>query len=214
MPCARVVFVNGSPSDELLREAAACTASGGALIFPTETVYGIGCDPQNEKAVAAVFKAKGRSADKPLAIHLARPEDARDFADSLSPVAQALIERLWPGPVAIVVARRKSRADAASCGGATVSLRCPADAVCAAILRATGPLAATSANTSGKQPFTGLEPVDSLPEATLAIISGPTRLRKESSVVDCSTDTARIVREGAVDAATIRRAISGVGRLA
>jgi L-threonylcarbamoyladenylate synthase len=203
----RVAAAQGVPDAATLRDAAACIAAGGTLIFPTETVYGIGCDPNNASAVADIFRIKCRPADKPLAIHLARPEQAPRFARVLTRSAQKIIEKLWPGPVAIVVARAPDQATAAALGGATISLRCPDDISCAAILRATGPLAATSANISGTTPFDGEEAsVAALPAATLAIITGPTRLRQESTVVDCTADSPRILRLGAIDADTIQRA--------
>jgi L-threonylcarbamoyladenylate synthase len=202
----RVAAAQGVPDAATLLDAAACIAAGGTLIFPTETVYGIGCDPNNANAVADIFRIKRRPADKPLAIHLANPEQAPRFARELTRCAQNIIEKLWPGPVAIVVARAPDQAIAAALGGSTISLRCPADVSCAAILRATGPLAATSANISGTTPFDGEEAsVASLPAATLAIITGPTRLRQESTIVDCTADSPRILRLGAVDADTIER---------
>jgi len=199
----RVVRERGIPGDAVLAEAAACVTAGGTLIFPTETVYGIGCAPDDVRAVEAIFRAKQRPADKPLAIHLAYPEQAPMFAHTLTPSARRIIERLWPGPVAIVVERAPGVAAAAALHGSTISLRCPDDAACAAILRATGPLAATSANISDRPAFTGEEDEALLPDATLAIITGPTRLRQESTVVDCTGERARILRHGAVDDATI-----------
>jgi L-threonylcarbamoyladenylate synthase len=181
----RVAAVRGVPDDATLRDAAACIAGGGTLIFPTETVYGVGCDPDNAHAVTEIFRLKRRPHDKPLAIHIAWPEQAPRFARALTRSAQKIIEKLWPGPIAIVVERALDQATAAALGGATISLRCPDDAACAAILRATGPLAATSANMSGAAPFDGEEASRaSLPDATMAIITGPTRLRQESTVVD------------------------------
>jgi L-threonylcarbamoyladenylate synthase len=202
----RVATAQGVPDAAVLRDAAACIVAGGTLIFPTETVYGLGCDPNNAKAVAEIFRLKGRPADKPLAIHIAWPEQAPQFARRLTRSARRIIETLWPGPVAIVVERASDQATAAALGGPTISLRCSDDASCAAILRATGPLAATSANIAGKTAFDGeAASVASLPDATMAIITGPTRLRQESTVVDCTADIPRILRLGAVDADTIER---------
>lgn len=203
----KVIRTSGMPDADALAAAAACVASGGTLIFPTETVYGIGCAPDDEAAVAAIFRAKRRPPDKPLAIHLAWPEQAAQFARVLTPGAQRIIEKLWPGPVAIVVQRAPHIATAAALSGATISLRCPDDAACAAILRATGPLAATSANISDMPAFTGEQADEgTLPDATLALITGPTRLRQESTVVDCTADIPRILRRGAVDETTIASA--------
>jgi L-threonylcarbamoyladenylate synthase len=206
----RVIRSNGEPDAETLQAAAACIAGGGTLIFPTDTVYGIGCDPEDEKAVRAVYDAKRRPSDKPLAVHMARPDEARIYAASWNNAAERLIERFWPGPLAIVVERAPARAAAAARGGATISLRCPNDAACASILRATGPLAATSANISGQPSFTGEnENITMLPEADLAIITGPTSSRRESTVLDCTTNAVRVLRSGAIDDAAIERALAG-----
>jgi len=203
----RIVRCSGVPDPATLRDAADCIAAGGTLIFPTETVYGIGCDPDNARAVDAVFRAKRRPAHKPLAIHVAIPEEAEEFAAFLTPSARRIMTSLWPGPVAIIVKRVLQRASPAALGADTISLRCPNDETCSALLRATGPLAATSANISGDPAFTGEEAgLDSLPSASMAIITGPTRLRQESTVVDCTSDTPRIVRLGAVDRAAIEAA--------
>jgi len=195
----------------VLNAARTCVESGGTLVFPTDTVYGIGCDPENGAAVDAVYAAKKRPAEKPLAIHLAQPADARRYA-MLSPAARAVIERLWPGPVAIVALREPGVCDAAARWGATISLRCPASDACAAILRATGALAATSANVSGRPAFTGApDEFDRLPDATLAVITGPTFAGRESTVVDCTEDPIRILREGALSRQAIEAALRGSG---
>jgi len=202
----RVATAHGVPDAAMLRDAAECVASGGTLIFPTETVYGIGCDPENEAAVKQIFRLKGRPADKPLAIHIASPDLASQFARTLRRSAQRIIAAFWPGPIAIVVERAAGKAAPAALNGATISLRCPDDAAGTSILRACGPIAATSANFSGAPAFNGnAADVATLPDATLAIITGPTRLRQESTVVDCTADIPRILREGAVDAASIER---------
>lgn len=203
----RIVRCSGVPDAVTLHDAATCIEAGGTLVFPTETVYGIGCDPENARAVDAIFRAKGRPTHKPLAVHVARPDEVERFALVLTNAARRIIATLWPGPVAIIVQRAPQYASPAALGGDTISLRCPNDAACAAILRATGPLAATSANISDEPAFTGDEAgVGSLPAATMAIITGPTELRQESTVVDCTTEIPRVVRPGAVDRAAIEAA--------
>jgi L-threonylcarbamoyladenylate synthase len=201
--------VTGVPAPPLLAEAAACIRAGGTIVFPTDTVYGIGCAPEDEAAIAAVFAAKGRPADKPLAIHFGSPEDAHAFVSGWSDAARAIAEAFWPGPVALVAPRRQGICTAAARGLATISLRCPDDDVCRAILFATGPLAATSANISGAPAFDGASAdVSRLPLATLAFIAGPTKLRRESTIVDCSGPVACVLRVGAIDVDALERALS------
>ena len=200
----RVIRAAQRSEDELVREVAACVRSGGTVIFPTETVYGIGCDPDDAAAIDAIFRAKRRSRDKPLALHIADAAHAVPFVAELTHCARLAMQRLWPGPVAIIVRRRAGRYERAACGLDTISLRCPDHALCRALLRATGPLAATSANVSGRRAFTGeSDSPGDLPQATLAVLAGPTTLRAESTIVDCTGDEATIVRAGALSSAVI-----------
>lgn len=197
---------------ETAAAAATTVASGGTVIFPTDTVYGIGCAPDDEAAVASVFAAKGRPADKPLAVLLEDAASAARFAVRLSPAARAAIRHFWPGGLTVIVARAPERAAAAARDGTTIGLRVPDDPICRAVLLATGPLAATSANASGAIAYTGEDPeaIDALPEASMAIIAGPTRRARESTVLDCTGDSVRLVRRGAVDESRIREALAGI----
>ena len=202
------------PDAAALADAAACIARGGTLIFPTDTVYGIGCAPEDEGAIDAIFAAKRRPAEKPLAIHVSRPADARAFAARISIGAQIVIDRFWPGPVTVIVERKAGRCAAAARQGPTIALRCPDSAACKAILDATGPLAATSANISGSPSYAGADadPRD-LPDADVAIIAGPTKQLRESTVLDCSSEIVRVVRRGALDPDDIAAALAGVATL-
>lgn len=209
-----VVRFDDIPDRSAAAQAANCIRSGGTLIFPTDTVYGIGCAPEDEGAIEEIFRAKGRDGSKPLAIHIAHPDEVWRFAQEMTPGARAIVDRLWPGPIAIIVARRDGACSAAARGGSTISLRCPGDVACRAILEATGPLAATSANRSGRRPFDGdAAQLDRLPEAALALIARGRLAGKESTVLDCTGTAATILRQGAVTVRTIRRALSGAAAL-
>lgn len=200
----RVLRSTQRSSDHIVAEVADCVQSGGTIIFPTETVYGIGCDPDNNAAIDAIFAAKGRSAHKALALHVTDLAQARPFVRELNDRALAIAERFWPGPVAIVVGRRSDRASRAACDLPTISLRCPDHDLCRAILDTCGPLAATSANRSGAPAFVGTDDDESaLPEASLVVLAGPTALRTQSTIVDCSGAAPEILREGVVPAAAI-----------
>jgi len=204
----RIIRAADRTVTEIVREVAACVRSSGTVIFPTETVYGIGCAPEDARAIDAVFTAKGRSADKPLALHVADVRAAVPYVDALTECARRAMGTLWPGPVALIVARTPQRYERAACGLDTISLRCPDDDLCMAILRETGPLAATSANRSGLSAYDGSsEDAAALPEATLAVLAGPTKLRRESTIVDCTGETPVIVREGVVPAERILQAL-------
>jgi len=200
----RVIRAAQRSDDELVREVAACVHSGGTVIFPTETVYGIGCDPEDAAAIDAIFRAKRRSHDKPLALHIADATQAAPFVAELTNCARVAMRRLWPGPVAIIVRRRAGRYERAACGLDTISLRCPDHALCRAMLRATGPLAATSANVSGHAAFAGeSDAIGDLPQATLALLAGPSTLQAESTILDCTGDEAKVVRAGVLSSVVI-----------
>ena len=202
------------PSAAQLAHAAACVRGGGTLIFPTDTVYGIGCDPDDPNAVAAVFAAKRRPPDRPLSLHVAQLDDARSYVQEFPHVARVLIDRFWPGPLTIIVRRAPHAGAAAAFGASTIGLRCPDDNACRMILTATGPLAATSANISGLSAYDGREGQEErLPDASLALLKGPTSLRRESTVLDCTTAIPRILRPGALDADAIRAALAGIAEL-
>jgi L-threonylcarbamoyladenylate synthase len=210
----RVIRAAQRSDGDLVSEVAACARSGGTVIFPTETVYGIGCDPENERAIRAIFEAKGRSANKPLALHVADAAQAEPFIGELTECALRAMHELWPGPVALVVQRRTNRYSRAACDLPTISLRCPDHDVCRTLLRGVGPLAATSANISGSAPFTGdTDNLDALPQADLAVLAGPTPLRMESTIVDCTGNAPIIIREGAVSSAVIAGKLGTSGRV-
>ncbi|HZD26584.1 MAG TPA: L-threonylcarbamoyladenylate synthase, partial [Alphaproteobacteria bacterium] len=141
------------PADEAgIAEAAALLREGRLVAFPTETVYGLGADASNGRAVAAIFDAKGRPSFNPLISHLAEPEDAETFA-VMDAVARRLAAAFWPGPLTLVLPRGPdcAIAELASAGLDTVALRVPAHPVARALLRAVArPVAAPSANRSGR----------------------------------------------------------------
>jgi len=206
-----VVRIDGLPPASVLADAAACIRAGGTLIFPTDTVYGIGCAAEDGGAIDAVYASKRRPPDRPLSIHLGAVDDAARFAARLSAGARAVMRHFWPGSVTVIVERAASRASAAARNGGTIGLRFPDDPVYRAIVRATGPLAATSANISGEAAFAGIgDPLESLPVATMAIIAGPTKALRESTVLDCAGERVRVLRAGATDPALIREVLTGV----
>ena len=203
----RLIDASQFPMERVVREVADCVRASGTVIFPTETVYGIGCAPEDATAIAAIFAAKGRSAEKPLALHVAGESQVQPYIAKLTACARLAMQRLWPGPVAIIVERNPARYERAACGLATISLRCPDEELCRAILAHAGPLAATSANRSGAPAYAGTSDACALPEATLAVLAGPTKLRCESTIVDCTGDVPKVVREGAVSRAQIVQAL-------
>ena len=187
---------------EQLPRAAALLRAGELVAFPTETVYGLGADARNARAVAAVFAAKGRPSFNPLISHFASTEAA--FAEVVADErAQRLAARFWPGPLTLVLPRgASSRIDAlASAGLPTLAVRVPAHPLARALLREAGvPVAAPSANRSGEvSPTTAAHVLAGLEGRLAAVLDGgPCSVGVESTVLDLSTPVATLLRPGGV----------------
>lgn len=198
---------------ESIARAAEILRSGGLVAFPTETVYGLGARADDGQAVRAIFEAKGRPAGNPLIAHVGDLEAARELAAEWPAAAELLGQAFWPGPLTLIVKRRRDRiADEVAAGGATVGIRVPAHPVARALIQAAGvPIAAPSANRStGISPTTADHVAKSLDGRIQAIVDGGTTARGiESTIVDVShvshisRSLASILRPGALPAASI-----------
>ena len=136
-------------SRDAILEAGAIIRQGGLVVFPTETVYGLGGDATNEKAAFKIYKAKGRPSDNPLIIHVASPEDAEKYAVTC-PLYDRLADALMPGPLTVILPVRSVIPKTVTASLPTVAVRCPEHPIAQALIRAAGvPIAAPSANLSG-----------------------------------------------------------------
>jgi L-threonylcarbamoyladenylate synthase len=179
-------------------------AEGGLVAFPTETVYGLGGDATSDAAVAAIFKAKGRPSFNPLIAHVANLDQAAALVE-LTPAARRLAGRFWPGPLTMVLPRRKDSPVSllASAGLDSVAVRMPDHPVALALIKAAGrPLAAPSANRSGRVSPTRAEHVAECLEGRIALVldGGPCRVGVESTVVDLTEDPPTLLRPGGITA--------------
>jgi L-threonylcarbamoyladenylate synthase len=204
--------LSATPDD--IATAARLLRDGALVAFPTETVYGLGGDATSERAVAAIFAAKGRPRFNPLISHLASASAAGDFAE-FDRRAQRLAEKFWPGPLTLVLRRRADCAIAllASAGLDTVALRVPAHPVAQALLAAAGrPIAAPSANSSGRvSPTTAAHVRDELGDRIAAILDGGAcRVGIESTVLDLSGERAVLLRPGSIAIETLAETIGPV----
>jgi L-threonylcarbamoyladenylate synthase len=184
---------------------------GGIVIFPTDTVYGIGCDPVREESVERIYVLKTRPRSKPLALHFASVAEMLEYAPG-NALAAALADAFLPGPLTVIVARPSFVGAFVTSGLPAVGLRVPKHALAQAILERSGPLAATSANVSGEPAFVGKGFVRDLPPADLRVDDGPTPLGVESTVVDVTENEARVVREGAISVGMLERVVGRVMR--
>jgi L-threonylcarbamoyladenylate synthase len=197
--------------------AAVALLKAGALVaFATETVYGLGADATNARAVAAIFEAKGRPHFNPLICHY--PDAAAAFRDVEAPaLARRLAARFWPGPLTLVLPRRITCPVAllAGAGLETLAVRVPAHPAARALIRALGkPVAAPSANRSGRiSPTRAGHVMADLNGRIAAILdSGPCAVGVESTVLDLSGATPFLLRPGGVPVETLEAEIGGIGR--
>ena len=187
---------------EAIARAAKLLRAGELVGFPTETVYGLGGDATNERAVARIFAAKGRPRFNPLIVHVPSLAEAEALAvfNACACVAAA---RFWPGPLSLVLPRRGDAGlSLLACAGLdTVAVRAPAHAVAQALLRETGrPIAAPSANRSGRvSPTAAAHVAEELGDQVALILdAGPSAVGLESTVLDLSGETPTLLRPGAV----------------
>jgi L-threonylcarbamoyladenylate synthase len=194
-------------SRETIQEAARQLIDGRLVSFPTETVYGLGADATNPRAVAAVFEAKGRPRFNPLIVHVASVEAAEALVE-LTERGRRLAEGFWPGPLTLVLRRRSDGplSDLVTAGLDTVAVRVPDHPVARELLKAVGrPIAAPSANRSGRLSPTQAAHVDADLGAKVAMIldGGATAHGLESTVLDATGDRIVLLRPGAVPADVI-----------
>jgi len=190
------------PTLSEIGDAARTLRQGRLVAFPTETVYGLGGDATSDRAVAAIFAAKGRPSFNPLIVHVANIASAAQYAE-LSPKAQAVARAFWPGPLTLVLPRRRDCKISllATAGLDSVAIRVPAHKIAQTLLMMAGlPLAAPSANPSGRLSPTTADHVlvDLGDKAEFVIDGGACPVGVESTVLSLLEDRPRILRPGAV----------------
>jgi len=187
------------PEIQKLQIAAEFIKKGGLVAFPTETVYGLGADALNPKAVLALFKAKKRPLDNPPIVHVENTRDVYRLAKTVPSKAEGLMEKFWPGPLTLVLERSELVPDVTVAGLDTIAVRMPKHNVALALINQSGcPIAAPSANLAGKpSPTTAEHVFDDLNGRIDAILDGgPTCIGVESTVLDLSVKPPQILRPG------------------
>lgn len=195
---------------EGIAAAAAAVRAGGVVVFPTDTVYGIGCDAFDGDAVAAVLAAKGRGRDMPPPVLIPTARTAMGLAMEIPDYANTLMERFWPGALTLVLKAHTSLSwDLGETNG-TVALRVPDNDVALELLGEIGPMAVTSANTTGLPPArTAAEAKDMLGESVAVYLEGgPAAEGDASTILDCTGDAPVTLRVGALAQADIDAALA------
>jgi L-threonylcarbamoyladenylate synthase len=191
-----------SATEQAIERAAAALRCGALVAFPTETVYGLGADATNARAVAAIFEAKGRPRFNPLIMHVASPQAAAELGE-VTEAGRRLAEAFWPGPLTLILMKRAGCpvADLATAGLDTLAVRVPAHPVAQALLRAADlPIAAPSANRSGHVSPTTAAHVEADLGGRVAMIldGGATPVGLESTVIDATGEAPIVLRLGAI----------------
>mgnify|MGYP001588636066 CR=1 FL=1 len=190
-----------SPDLRKIRLAAGFIKKSGLVAFPTETVYGLGADALDAKAVLAVFKAKKRPLDNPPIVHVSTADDVRRLVDEFPLKANFLIRKFWPGPLTLIFKRSRIVPDVTVAGLDTIAVRMPRHNVALALIKQSNcPIAAPSANLSGKpSPTTPKHVLEDLNGRIDAILdAGPTVIGVESTVLDLTVDPPEILRPGGI----------------
>lgn len=182
--------------------AAAILRAGGLVAFPTETVYGLGANALDVRAVARIFDVKGRPRFDPLIVHVPDRAHAEALVTGFPPPAQQLADRFWPGPLTLVLPKTEVVPDLVTAGGSTVAIRVPDHPLALALLRASGvPIAAPSANLFGRvSPTTAAHVREQLgDQIDLILDGGPCRVGVESTVLQLTSDgPPRLLRPGGI----------------
>lgn len=185
-----------------VEEGARIIRNGGLVVFPTETVYGLGANAFDEKAVQSIFKAKGRPQDNPLIVHISSLQQVDDVAVDVPDAFYRLAERFMPGPLTVILKKSDKIPFAVTAGGDTVGVRMPDNVYARQLIAKSFPLAAPSANRSKHiSPTTAQHVFEDLDgEVELILDDGPCRVGIESTVLDMTSDVPTILRPGAVTA--------------
>ena len=188
-------------SGNLVREAAETVLASGVILYPTDTIYGLGCDAFNAKAIDRIFRIKRRAEAKPTLLLVRNREMLRELVEEITPVARLLMKRFWPGPLTLVFRAQAKINPMISAGTPTVGIRIPDNAFCLKLIEACGkPLVSTSANISDRPAVRDMKSLirNFGDKVDLFIDAGRLATSRPSTVVDVSGGEIIVIREGAI----------------
>lgn len=209
----KVYHIAEDEKEYILRNAARIIQNGGLLAIPTETVYGLGANALDGKAVLGIFEAKGRPQDNPLLIHVPDVSWLERYCEEIPPLAYKLAEFFWPGPLTMILKGKPCIPKETTCGLKTVGVRCPDNEVTAEIIRMAGvPVAAPSANRSGHPSCTNAEAVleDFGGRIDGIVDDGACRVGVESTILDVTVSPPKLLRPGGLSLEDIRKVVPEV----
>lgn len=186
---------------EELKKQAELLKEGKTVIFPTETVYGLGANALDENAVKKIYEAKGRPSDNPLIVHIYDREEVRDLAKDISDKAEIVMDKFWPGPITIILNKKDIVPNTTSGGLDTVAIRMPSHKIARELIKQSGlPIAAPSANISGRpSPTKGNHVKEEMDGRVSGIVlGGNCDFGLESTVLDLTGEVPMILRPGSI----------------
>lgn len=193
-----------------IEEAVEALRAGDLVVFPTETVYGLGANASNPAAVRKIFEVKGRPVDHPVIVHLDNPRYLHRWVSNVPPVAELLAAKFWPGPLTLILPKAENVNDIVTGGQDSIGIRVPSHPMAQQLLTAFGGgIAAPSANRYGRLSPTKPEHVrDELGEAVGIILDGgESPIGLESTIVSCLDNTARLLRPGFITRSQLEQAV-------
>jgi L-threonylcarbamoyladenylate synthase len=205
------MHIESVSTERAIAFAAEAIRDGGIIIYPTDTLYGLGADALSDEAVAKIYAIKGRDPHKPIHAIVDSLEMAERYAH-LNGTARVLAKNFLPGPLTLILKKKTGIDTGIAKGIATFGIRIPDNAFCIALARAYGaPITTTSANMSGMQPERTVEKILAQmigADIALVVDAGEIPMSAPSTVVDCSGERPLILREGAISANDIWMALA------
>ncbi|AKC60904.1 threonylcarbamoyl-AMP synthase [Clostridium sporogenes] len=210
----KVVRLDENNIDEhVISKAGNILRQGGLVVFPTETVYGLGANALDKDAVKKIFEAKGRPQDNPLIVHISKVKDIEKLVEEIPPIAQKLMDKFWPGPMTIILKKKDIIPNETSAGLDSIGIRMPSNKIAMELISMAGvPIAAPSANLSGKPSPTDLETcIEDLDGRVNAILGGDnSEVGVESTVIDCTINPPCILRPGGITLEMLKEVDSNI----
>lgn len=195
-----------NPQHDRILKASRIIKNGGIILFPTQYLYGLGAKALNTEAVDKIFDIKQRPYHKPLLILIDKQKDLDGLVQNIPSAAARIMKYFWPGAITIVFKAKKALPSNLTAGTGRIGVRMPHHPVALALVKAVGsPITATSANISGHSGCSELSDLDAsmVDKLDLILDAGPLKGGIGSTIVDVTTDSMKIIREGAIPAKNI-----------
>ncbi|MEF3254046.1 MAG: threonylcarbamoyl-AMP synthase [Deferribacterales bacterium] len=212
MKNSKIIVLTEETFEDAISETCQILSSGGLAVIPTETVYGIAASINRPNAIRDIFKAKGRPSDNPLIVHISKLDQLNDLVKEVNETSKILIKKFWPGPMTLIFKAKENLDKNITAGLDTVAIRMPDNHFILGVIDRIGPIAAPSANISGKPSGTTINDIiyELKGKVDLFIDAGEVQHGLESTVINTLSGKPVILRKGSIDKETIEKEIGEV----